>query len=78
MRTLEPGADDTSAELTGNVEDDEFNVDIQALEEQLALPKSREEMMKVLVELMSPTTHHTPSGLMATRIFSWMLDEQHM
>src|SRR3546814_1712434 len=43
MRTLEPGADDTSAELTGNVEDDEFNVDIQALEEQLALPKSRSE-----------------------------------
>lgn len=76
MRTLEPLADDVSSEPADDGEDNEFNADLQALEAQLALLRSKDETMAVLTGLMSPTRHHTPPGLMATRIFTWMLDEK--
>ncbi|TCS39392.1 heme oxygenase-like protein [Paucimonas lemoignei] len=48
----------------------DFNADLRELEQRLAASSSQEEMMTTLIELMSPETHHTAPGLMATRIFS--------
>lgn len=76
MRTLEPLADEASSGQADDGVDGEFNADLQALEAQLALHRSKDETMRVLTDLMSPTKHHTPPGLMATRIFTWMLDEK--
>jgi hypothetical protein len=41
-------------------------------EETLAALSSKEESMAMLIELMSPSNHHTAPGLMATRIFTRM------
>lgn len=49
---------------------DEFSAELRLLEEKLAALSSKEEMMAALIRLMSPATHHTAAGLMATRIFT--------
>jgi hypothetical protein len=51
----------------------DFNVELRSLEETLAGLDSREEAMRLLAGLMSPASHHSPAGLMATRIYSRML-----
>ena len=48
----------------------ECNSELRLLEKQLSLLNSKEEAMQILTKLMSPTRHHTSSGLMATRVFS--------
>jgi hypothetical protein len=53
---------------------DDFSRDLRQLEERLAALGSRDEMMQLLIPLMSPEHHHTPLGLMATRIFSKLLN----
>jgi hypothetical protein len=51
---------------------DEFNADLRLLENELAeLPRAK--AMPLLIDLLAPTKHHTPAGLMATRIFSRLL-----
>ncbi|HTH45854.1 MAG TPA: iron-containing redox enzyme family protein [Oxalicibacterium sp.] len=47
----------------------DFNHELRALEERLAALDSKAAMMQALIPLMSPARHHTPAGLMATRIF---------
>ncbi|WP_426178056.1 iron-containing redox enzyme family protein [Massilia sp. TWR1-2-2] len=44
--------------------------DLRLLEAKLAASDSKEEAIAMLIALMSPATHHTSAGLMATRIFS--------
>jgi hypothetical protein len=51
----------------------DFNVELRTLEETLAGLESREEAMRLLTQLMSPASHHSPAGLMATRIYSRVL-----
>jgi hypothetical protein len=51
----------------------DFNVELRTLEETLAGMDSREEAMRLLTQLMSPASHHSPAGLMATRIYSRVL-----
>lgn len=51
----------------------DFNSELRTLEETLAAQESREQAMDLLVQLMAPASHHTPAGLMATRIYSRML-----
>ena len=51
----------------------DFNAELRTLEETLAGLESREEAMRLLTRLMSPASHHSPAGLMATRIYSRML-----
>jgi hypothetical protein len=51
----------------------DFNMELRTLEETLAALDSREEAMALLAGLMSPSSHHSPAGLMATRIYSRML-----
>ncbi|MFC0134234.1 hypothetical protein CR105_11725 [Massilia eurypsychrophila] len=44
--------------------------DLRLLEAKLAAADSKEEAISMLIALMSPASHHTSAGLMATRIFS--------
>ncbi|MEO7493299.1 MAG: iron-containing redox enzyme family protein, partial [Massilia sp.] len=44
--------------------------ELRLLEAQLAASVSKQEAIDLLTGLMSPASHHTPSGLMATRVFS--------
>lgn len=60
------------AHLAGEQRDD-FNADLRLLEERLANLPSKSAAMALLTEFMSPTTHHTAPGLMATRIFTQLL-----
>lgn len=53
---------------------DDFNTELRALEEQLAEMSSLAEMMSVLGGLMSPASHHSAAGLMATRIFAQLFN----
>ncbi|MDB5854985.1 MAG: hypothetical protein JWR22_3026 [Herminiimonas sp.] len=50
-----------------------FRFELRDLEEKLAAASSREEMAAILVPLLSPARHHTPQGLMATRVFAQLL-----
>jgi hypothetical protein len=50
-----------------------FRFELRDLEEKLATASSREEMAAILLPLLSPARHHTPQGLMATRIFSQLV-----
>ena len=71
LRTLEPHA----ASDDGSTLSDETDADVCALEAQLARAQSRQEIMSLLLPLMAPAMHHTPCGLMATRVFNGMLDQ---
>ncbi|HEV2610406.1 MAG TPA: iron-containing redox enzyme family protein [Noviherbaspirillum sp.] len=51
----------------------EFNADLRRLEEQLASLSDKADTMALLTRLMSPASHHTAPGLMATRIFTQLL-----
>lgn len=51
-----------------------FGTELRLLEHQLEGMESKQEAMRHLAALMSPANHHTPVGLMATRIFQRMLD----
>jgi hypothetical protein len=52
---------------------DDFNAERRLLEARLAASPRRQEKMAMLVGLMSPANHHTPAGLMATRVFAQLL-----
>lgn len=71
LHALEPHA----AAQGGQAEGLETDADVRALEARLAQTQSRQDMMETLTTLMSPAMHHTPCGLMATRVFNWMLDQ---
>ncbi|MES2459032.1 MAG: iron-containing redox enzyme family protein [Armatimonadota bacterium] len=57
---------------TATRKDDDFDAEVRALEENLST--DREAVMATLIGLMSPTLHHTASGLAATRMFNEILD----
>lgn len=50
-----------------------INEELRLLEEKLAGLGSKREVMLYLADLMAPGLHHTPEGLMATRIFTQLL-----
>jgi hypothetical protein len=56
-----------------DVDGDGFGAELRKLEEQIAGMASKEDAMQALIGLMSPATHHTAVGLMATRMFGKML-----
>lgn len=51
-----------------------FDPDILRLEQQVANMHSKQEIMQLLGKLMSPAMHHTPVGLLATRLYKSMLE----
>jgi hypothetical protein len=55
------------------VEDDADN-ELRQIEQRVAAAANKPEAMELLAQLMSPAVHHTAPGLMATRLFSRLLD----
>lgn len=53
---------------------DDFNMELRLLESNLGKFPSKDAAMATLVKLMSPVHHHTDVGLMATRVFTRMLE----
>lgn len=51
----------------------DFDQELRLLERELAALPTRAEKMRRLVPLLSPAHHHTPVGLMATRIYTRLL-----
>jgi hypothetical protein len=50
------------------------DADLRQLEERVAAAPGKTEAMSMLARLMSPSVHHTAIGLMATRMYSRLLD----
>jgi hypothetical protein len=50
------------------------DADLHELEERVAAAPGKTEAMSMLARLMSPSVHHTAIGLMATRMYSRLLD----
>jgi hypothetical protein len=50
----------------------DFDAEVQTLRTNLATAISQKEAVDMLIALMSPAHHHSPAGLMATRIFNDM------
>jgi hypothetical protein len=48
--------------------------ELRELEEKVAASAGKPEAMAMLARLMSPSVHHTAIGLMATRMYSQLLD----
>lgn len=46
---------------------------LRRFEQRIGDASGKDEMMAMLIEHLSPSLHHTPSGLMATRMFSRLL-----
>jgi hypothetical protein len=59
--------------VASNSECDAENA-LSLLEQRIASLAGKQEAMTMLAELMSPATHHTAAGLMATRMYSQLLD----
>jgi hypothetical protein len=55
----------------------DFDSEERILQEHLSATQSREEAMSLLIPLMSPTNHHSAPGLLATRLFTEMLEQHH-
>jgi len=53
--------------LTGR---DDFNEDLHLLKQRLCAATDATSLRSILVGLMAPANHHTPIGLIATRIFT--------
>jgi hypothetical protein len=53
--------------------EDGFGAELRKLESKIAGMAGKDEAMQALIELMSPASHHTAAGLMATRMFCQML-----
>jgi hypothetical protein len=50
------------------------DTDLRELEEKVAAAAGKPEAMAMLARLMTPSVHHTAIGLMATRLYSQLLD----
>ncbi|MGZ5199505.1 MAG: iron-containing redox enzyme family protein [Telluria sp.] len=55
-------------------EDEDRENELRQLEARVAAASGKQEAMDMLAGLMSPALHHTPAGLMATRMFARLLD----
>jgi hypothetical protein len=50
------------------------DAELRELEEKVAAAAGKPEAMAMLASLMTPSVHHTAIGLMATRLYSQLLD----
>jgi len=51
----------------------DFAAEMRSMEERLVQASDRRELMAELVRMLDPSVHHTPPGLLATRVFSRLL-----
>ena len=56
---------------------DDFNAEERELEQRLAATQNRDEAMALLIAQMSPANHHSAAGLLATRLFTEILEQHH-
>ncbi|MDX3893740.1 iron-containing redox enzyme family protein [Pusillimonas sp.] len=68
-RALRTGQSTLPSEAPGD-----FGAEMRRFEDEIMQASGRHEVMDNLTGMMSPAAHHTPVGLMATRMFSRMLD----
>lgn len=55
-------------------EDEDGDNELRQLETRVAAAAGKHEAMDMLAGLMTPALHHTPAGLMATRMFARLMD----
>lgn len=60
--------------LRHHAQEPEHKNELHLLEERVAAGGSKGDIMAMLLPLLAPATHHTAAGLMATRMFSRLLD----
>jgi hypothetical protein len=60
--------------LRHHAQEPEHKNELHLLEERVAAGGSKGDIMAMLLPLLAPSTHHTAAGLMATRMFSRLLD----
>jgi len=51
----------------------DFDEELRLLEENVAAAPNKQHAMALLADMIGPATHHTPAGLMATRLYTRML-----
>jgi hypothetical protein len=59
--------------LSTSVQTDRHDGDVEELEAKLVSVNSIQEIVKLLTPYLSPALHHTPAGLMATRLYKSMM-----
>jgi hypothetical protein len=69
-----PARKDPSYMREGAESCDDFNMELRLLETNLGDLSDKDSTMATLVKIMSPVHHHTDVGLMATRVFTRLLD----
>lgn len=57
----------------GRPDANDFDEELRLLEENVAAAPNKQHAMALLADMIGPATHHTPAGLMATRLFTRML-----
>ncbi|HEY1042413.1 MAG TPA: iron-containing redox enzyme family protein [Telluria sp.] len=60
--------------LRHHAQEPEYKNELHLLEERVASAGSKSDIMAILLPLLAPSTHHSAAGLMATRMFSRLLD----
>jgi hypothetical protein len=60
--------------LRHHAHEPEHKNELHLLEERVASAGSKADIMAILLPLLAPSTHHSAAGLMATRMFSRLLD----
>lgn len=74
LKTMSPASlDPFDAGLSSGAVGD-FGADLRELEERFVQAKDRHGLISELISMLGPSVHHTPAGLMATRMFSRILD----
>jgi len=70
------GAFDTAAAQPRDENGDDFDAELRLLRHNVARAGSKEDAMELLADMIGPATHHTPAGLMATRMYTRMLQQR--
>ncbi|WP_370525234.1 iron-containing redox enzyme family protein [Stutzerimonas degradans] len=66
-----PAADSTAPQATAG---NDFDAELQLLEQQLARQPDRAARMRLLLPLLAPQRHHSAVGLLATRLFNGLFN----
>ncbi len=68
-----PTSDSQRSPSVSKASEDDFDEELRLLQRNVMQASSKQDAMSLLIDLMGPATHHTPAGLMATRMFSQLL-----
>jgi len=71
LNARRPAADSTAPQATAG---NDFDAELQLLEQQLARQPDRAARMRLLLPLLAPQRHHSAVGLLATRLFNGLFN----